>query len=181
MRTFSRADWDRAQEEWRDFSDEWKEVRHLAAMRGILFPPSGTKWDDWRDDHPTQRAMLIRAIRETPVLLRTAVGRSRSWSEVIDCVTGQRDEMRREGVEVEDREILRARAEQPTHRESTMALGGILERLAESVGTGMIGTGRGKTGVSNGGIQTGSGPSTVLIPGDLAQPEPRPLPPSEDV
>ena len=41
MRTFSRADWDRAQEEWRDFSDEWKEVRHRAAMRGILFPPSG--------------------------------------------------------------------------------------------------------------------------------------------
>ena len=85
-------------------------------------------------------------------------------------------------VQDEDRELLRRRLEEePTHVEAAMALGEIVQRIAESVGTGIVEVGRGKTGVSNEGIQTGSGPSTVLIPGDLAQPEPRPLPPSEDV
>lgn len=173
MRSYSKADWDRAQDEWRDFSDEWREVRHQAAMRGILFPPSGTKWDDWRDASPTQRAMLIRAIRETPVLLRAAVARSRSWSEVIDYLIGRRDEMRREVEEVEDREVLRARAAQPSHPEATMALGQIVQRIAESVGAGMIPSGRGD-GEPNTDARYDAASGTVLIPGDPPLSSPRP-------
>ena len=94
--------------------------------------------------------MLIRAIRETPGILLQAIERSRSWGEVLGHLLGARDEMRVR-VQEEDREILRRRLEDPTHVESAVALGGILERLAESVGTGMIGTGRGKTGVLTGG------------------------------
>lgn len=97
MRTFSRDHWESAQDAWRDgeFSAEWKPYRHEAAMRGILYPPEGTKWDSW-DEDPSQRAMLIRAIRETPAMLHEAIARSRSWSDVIDYILRRRDEWRAE-------------------------------------------------------------------------------------
>lgn len=95
-RTYSRADWNAAQDAWADFSSEWRDVRHQAGMRGILFPPSGTRWDSWDDDAPSQRAILIRAIRETPALLAKCVGRSRSWSEVIAQLVAGRDDIRYE-------------------------------------------------------------------------------------
>jgi hypothetical protein len=85
----SRAAWDAG-----DFSDEWKPWRHLAAMEsGVIFPPDGTKWDSWGDDAPSQRAMLIRAIRETPEALRTAIltARRPTWEAVIEGLLGIRD------------------------------------------------------------------------------------------
>lgn len=93
-RTYSRADYQRAMTLWGDFSPEWDEARRLAAERGILFPPSGTKWDSWEDDSPSQRAMLIRAIRETPTLLAACIRSSRTWSEVIEHLISERDDLR---------------------------------------------------------------------------------------
>lgn len=80
----SRAAWDAG-----DFSPEWKPWRHMAAMQaGIIMPPDGTRWDQWNDESPSQRAMLIKAVRETPELLRTAIRNARrpSWAAVLEGV-----------------------------------------------------------------------------------------------
>ena len=129
-RSFSRDSWNEAQAMWRagDFSHEWRPFRHQAAMRGMLYPPEGTKWDSWEDDEPSQRAMLIRAIRETPSLLSEAIARSRTWGDVIAYILRRRDDWRAEIAEHariidEDR---------PTHRQAVMSIAQILTRIEES-------------------------------------------------
>jgi hypothetical protein len=91
MKTYGRDAYLEADRLWRDFSDEWDPWRLLAAERGMLYPPSGTALDQWDDDEPSQRAMLIRAIRESPTLLGMAIGSSSSWGEVVAYVNGWRD------------------------------------------------------------------------------------------
>lgn len=130
--TFSRDAWNEAQALWKagEFSDEWKTVRHQAAFRGMIYPPTGTKWDSWEDDEPSQRAMLIRAIRETPELLSRCIGRSRSWSQVIERLMAERDELREERWR-QTRQVDRDRDE-ATPRQATTTILGILERIWES-------------------------------------------------
>jgi hypothetical protein len=134
-RSFSRDDWEASLAEWDagEFSDEWKPYRHQAAMRGIIFPPDGTRWDSWDDESPSQRAMLIRAIRDTPELLRAAIDRpsSRSWSDVITYILARRDEWRAE-IELADRDATRRKAEWPDEREAAKALKAIMNRIADS-------------------------------------------------
>lgn len=94
----SRAAWDAAG----PWSSEWKDVRHLAAISaGIIFPPDGTRWDSWGDGHPSQRAILVRAIRETPDALNVAIRAARkpTWTAVIDLLLATRDRMA-EGIEM---------------------------------------------------------------------------------
>lgn len=97
VRTFSREDVQAANAAWVEggFDPRWQAFRELASGRGILYPPSGTKWDRWEDDAPSQRAILWRAIDETPELLRRCILRSRSWQEVVAHLTGERDAWRR--------------------------------------------------------------------------------------
>ena len=97
-RTFTRSDLDAANRAWDEgeFSSEWRDIRHKAAMGGLIYPPSGTRWDSWEDDSPSQRAMLIRAIRETPRLLERCIVGAPSWSVVIERLTRSRDEWRAE-------------------------------------------------------------------------------------
>lgn len=132
MRTFNRADWEASLAEWDagQFSDEWRNVRHLAAMQGMIYPPTGTKWDSWEDDEPSQRAMLIRAIRETPRLLEECIGRSRSWTEVIAKLVAARDELRDGGW----RQTRQTERDDETidHRESTQIVAAILTRIQDS-------------------------------------------------
>ena len=95
-RTFSREQWEAAQAAWTagGFGDEWREWRHLAAMTaGIVAPPTGDRWDSWGDDVPSERALIVRAIRETPEALRAAIGAPgvRSWSSVIAILIRGRD------------------------------------------------------------------------------------------
>ena len=142
MKTYSRDDWHAAQEAWLDFSPEWREYRHQAAMRGILFPPSGSRFDSWDDDQPSQRAILIRAIRETPTLVAASIARSRSWSEVIGKVIAKRDDWREELTEREWQQRRRELEERPTNREAAMSVGSILERIAASRGVDGPGNGR---------------------------------------
>lgn len=80
VRTFSREDVQAANAAWVEggFDPRWQAFRELASGRGILYPPSGTKRDSWEDDAPSQRAILWRAIDETPELLRRCILRSRS-------------------------------------------------------------------------------------------------------
>lgn len=130
-RTFSKADWEAAQAQWRsgDFSPEWRNFRHQAAMRGMIYPPEGSKWDSWEDDEPSQRALLIRAVRDTPSLLSEAIGRSRTWGEVIAYVLRRRD-MWREELDEKER---RARLNRPVHREAMQSLASILQRIEDSL------------------------------------------------
>jgi hypothetical protein len=129
-RTYSKAAWDEAQDLWRDgdFSREWRDYRHQAAMRGMIYPPDGTKWDSWDDDEPSQRAMLIRAIRETPKLTAEAISRSSSWSGVIEYILRRRDEWR-EDLNARERRVER----DPTAgRQAMLRLSDIIQRIADS-------------------------------------------------
>lgn len=97
-RTVTKERWDAAQAAWAagGFSPEWKPWRHLAAMRaGIVEPPAGDAYDLWTDDSPSPRAILIRAIRETPNALRVAIERAPrpTWEAVIEDLLRFRDRM----------------------------------------------------------------------------------------
>ena len=130
MRTYTRAAWDEAQELWRtgDFSDEWKPWRHEAAMAGIVYPPEGTKWDSWEDDPPSDRAMLVRAIRETPALLHRCIPGARSWAEVAVRLIRARDEWRADLV-IRERWDDR---EDAGHIESAASLANVIRRIEDS-------------------------------------------------
>lgn len=132
MRTFTRAELDAANAAWADgdFSTEWRKVRHKAAMGGLIYPPNGTQWDSWEDDSPSQRAMLIRAIRETPRLLDHCLVGAKSWSQVIQRLTGARDEWRSD-LDEKDRDE-HYRRDVTDHRESVMTLAAILNRIEDS-------------------------------------------------
>jgi hypothetical protein len=102
---------------------------------GIIYPPTGLATDSWEDDEPSQRAILIRAIRETPKLLdRSMRPDCRSWGDVIAYLLRGRDDLRAR-LEDEDRDARRDRLdEQPTHAEAAMVLGAIMRRIRDSVG-----------------------------------------------
>lgn len=88
-----------AREAWADFGDEWQPWRRLAANGpGIVYPPHGTRWDSWDSIHPTQRALLVRAIRETPDLLAWAIrgAKEPTWQAVISRLLAGRDEHRQQ-------------------------------------------------------------------------------------
>ena len=82
------AAWDRGR-----FGPEWSDVRGMAARAGIIFPPDGDPDDSWAAEHPSQRAILVRAIRETPRLLRRAIEKpgARSWGDVVGRLLLTRD------------------------------------------------------------------------------------------
>ena len=135
-RTFSREQWESAQLAWQvgEFSSEWSTWRHLAAMEaGIIAPPNGTRWDSWGDDQPSERALLIRAIRETPEALRLAIMSPgvHAWSNVIAILTRGRDEQRHD-VERSERDDERRRTEEGTPRQATYALRSILDIVGQS-------------------------------------------------
>ena len=129
-RTFRRDHWEAAQVAWKEgrFSDEWKPWRHEAAMRGIIYPPEGSRWDSWDDDDPSERAMLIRAIRETPNLLSRAIAARHSWAGVIAYVIRERDDW---DAELARSERATESGERDPH-EATVALKRIIERIAAS-------------------------------------------------
>lgn len=133
MRTFSREAWTEAQELWRTgaFSDEWRPFRHQAAMRGMLYPPDGTRWDSSDDEQPSQRAIIVRAIRDTPGLLSKAIDTSRSWGEVVGKLIAGVNGMREDADERESW-ARRKRRELPEHIESAMSIKAILQRLGDS-------------------------------------------------
>jgi hypothetical protein len=96
---------------------------------GVIFPPSGDRFDSWEDDNPSQRAILIRAIRETPELLGRCFRGSRSWSDVIAKLTRARDDWRAEQRELE---FCQPAVNAPSDREAVVALRRILERIGDS-------------------------------------------------
>lgn len=126
VRTFGRTDWRAADAAWAEgeFDPAWSRFRELAQRRGFIYPPSGSRHDTW-DENPSQRAILWRAIEETPDLLARCIVRADSWHAVVDLLTRARDEWRRTlaEVDVEDNPA-------PSPREAAEALRSILGRLS---------------------------------------------------
>lgn len=135
MRTFTRSELDAARDAWDegDFSDEWRDIRHYAVMGGLIYPPSGTKWDSWGDDEPSQRAILIRAIRETPTTLRRCIRGATSWGMVIDRLLHTLNDEWAEEIAAKERQAARRKAEDsPTYRETVQSIGAIMRRIGDS-------------------------------------------------
>lgn len=130
MRTYSRETFLAAKAAWDDgdFGWQWQPIRRIAAERGFLYPPSGSKHDDREVESPSQRAIVWRALEDNPSQLAKIVGRSRSWSDVVDQVIGLEATLRVDLTE-RDRDIAWEKASDPDHRESVMSLAAILERI----------------------------------------------------
>lgn len=131
VRTFSRAAWQEAQAAWDagEFSDEWPPFRELAARHGMLYPPAGTRWDSWEDDQPSQRAILVRAIRDTPTVLRACIERSSSWSQVIEMLIAAIGDERQRATTRDD-EIAARRRERPGRIAAMESYAEIARRMA---------------------------------------------------
>ena len=124
MITYSKDAWTRSSEAWRDYGPEWAELRQMAAAKGILFPPKGTRHDDRDDPSPSQRSIVYRALEDNPTELKRILRSSTSWSQVIERIFGMEARLRSEaGLEVED---IRT-----TRDEALMSLGQIFKRLEE--------------------------------------------------
>lgn len=134
-RTYTRAELDAARRAWDDgrFSDEWKPFRALAGQAGFIAAPVGSRTDQWDDDEPSERALLIRAIRETPALLAATIPTCRSWAQVIYRLIRAR-EQRREALDLELRDDDWRRRVEPGASEATQTVGAILRRIGDSVG-----------------------------------------------
>jgi len=130
MRTFSREHWQASLKAWEDgdFSDEWKPYRHAAAMRGMIYPPDGTKWDGWDEDEPSQRALLIRAIRECPRTLMAAIESSSTWSEVVGAVIRER-QWAEDMALLRESDRRRAKQEYPDAAEARVAWASLRELM----------------------------------------------------
>ncbi len=123
MVTYSAEDYRAARQAWLDgeFGEAWDPFRAAAAERGFVYPPTGSRWDSWEDDRPSQRAVLWRAVEETPQLLLECIGRSRSWSEVIRILLARRDAWR-EVTARRDEEEARRRERGPSPDEAAALL-----------------------------------------------------------
>jgi hypothetical protein len=132
QRTYDRETYQRAMAAWEAgrFGPEWADWRGLAGKAGIIFPPDGTAHDSWSDPRPSQRAMVIRAIRETPRLLRWALTRPgvQSWGDVIEKLLEGRDFM---GIEGDRRE---AEWDAVKRTPAPVRIGDIVATISDSLG-----------------------------------------------
>lgn len=131
--TFSRETFLKAKAAWAEgeYGAAWEFYRHAAADRGFIFPPSGTKWDSWEDDEPSQRAIVYRAIEETPQLLQDAIRHSRSWSQVVGKLTQARDSMR-DDADLRGLQDEWDRQDEPSARQALNSLATIIDRIRDS-------------------------------------------------
>jgi hypothetical protein len=128
---YTQETWLASDAQWRAgrFGPEWSDWRGMAAKAGIIFPPSGSPDDPWSADSPSQRAILIRAIRETPRLLKRAIPGASSWSDVIGRLLTYRDLMALDADQREtDWTLTKARRGDMTPLAET--LGAVVDSLA---------------------------------------------------
>lgn len=135
MRTFDRATYVKATADWDagKFGWQWQHIRRIAAERGFLYPPTGTRHDDRESPEPSQRAVIWRALEERPVDLERIVRRSRSWSEVVDGIFGMESRLRSEVGEAE-RDAQWEQEHDPTRDQPMSTVAGMFDRVAASLG-----------------------------------------------
>lgn len=133
-RTYRREDLEASRLAWSDLrlDSSWDSVRRLAGERGMIFPPTGTRWDDWTDPMPTQFAIIARAHRDTPTTLLSTISVCRSWSQVVAKVIHDRDQ-RAEDADLEEREVAWEKASEITDRQAIERFGAIVARVRDSI------------------------------------------------
>jgi hypothetical protein len=95
VKTYAHAEYLRADLAWQEFGGEWSGIRARAAEAGMLYPPSGSPDDDRDALSPSQRAIVYRAMTDTPRALVAIIGRSHSWREVVAAVIAHEAQLRR--------------------------------------------------------------------------------------
>lgn len=135
MRTFSRSTFEEARRLWDEgeFGPRWARIRHIAAERGFVYPPSGSVHDDRDADEPSQRAIVWRCLQDNPKGLEIIVRRSSSWSQVVDGIIGLEGRLA-DAATLAEEDAIYGRREWPSHRESVMSIGAVIRRIADSVG-----------------------------------------------
>jgi hypothetical protein len=134
QRTYSAKDWEAAEEAWRAGTfhhDTWGWLRKAGRERGLLYPPAGAP-----NEEGTQRAVLLAAMDEDPDLLRFAVGHGSvtSWANVISIYVDER-RLARQAAEQAERQYLAEKRSYGSQQDAARSLAGILQVLADSVGT----------------------------------------------
>lgn len=130
MKTYDRDTYRRIQEAWRSFGPKWQPVRLLVAELGYPFPPAGEATDD-REDNPSQRAIVWRALDFRPAETLAIIRRCRSWSAVIAAIVASEDNLHVDAA-LNEREAAWDRRDDPNPIEATMTVRGILERIGQS-------------------------------------------------
>lgn len=135
VRTYDRATFEAARAAWYDADLRgWDTIRAAGAERGMLYPPTGSKWDSWDDRDPSQVAVIEQLRQENPDELLRIVRASRSWSQVVERVIALRDH-NRELVRIRlDDDEWEAAQERRRRYGDPQSLGAILRRLGDSVG-----------------------------------------------
>ena len=121
----SRRRWDEG-----EFGPEWAPYRTQAAGRGFIFPPGGSRHDSVEDQPPSQRAIIHRAIEDTPRLLRDSIGRSQSWGEVVAQLLAELDR-RREAAGIAERKADLERESDRGRLKAPERLSSIMARLGQ--------------------------------------------------
>lgn len=104
QRAYRREDLEAAADAWADFTDPvWRHVRQLAADRGMLYPPAGTRWDEREDPKPSQRAIVYAALEDRPRATARIVARSRTWAEVVRRILADETARKARGERLEER------------------------------------------------------------------------------
>lgn len=129
-RTYRREDVVESRRRWAEgeFDAAWQPYRTLAAGRGFIHPPAGSRHDSIDDEPPSQRAIVWRAIEDTPTLLRDAIRRSRNWGEVVRLLIAELDR-RREDAGLAERDAAWEREQLPTRRQAAEHIASIFGRL----------------------------------------------------
>lgn len=133
-RTVTREQLDAARAAWDagDFSPEWQPWRELAATSaGIIDPPDSSGSDQWGDADASDRVLLVRAIRENPNALRSALtsGEVHSWRQVVRLVVRELDRRAGEAEERAHRERM-ARGAEPSRAEAAAILAALEAMVA---------------------------------------------------
>jgi hypothetical protein len=135
MRTFDRVTFLAARRAWDEgeFGWQWQHIRRIAADRGFIFPPEGTRHDNRDAASPSQRSIVWSAIEENPTELERIVRRSDSWNQVVDGIFGMERRLA-DDASFSESSAKWEREQLPTGREATSSIGSILKRIADSAG-----------------------------------------------
>lgn len=135
MRTYLPETFRAAKAQWDagHFGSAWNRIRSIAATKGYIYPPTGSEHDDRDAAEPSQRAIVWRALQDNPRELERIVGRSSSWSQVVDGIFGLEARLAA-GATERERDDGWNRKDEPNARQAAQSLGGIVERVAESLG-----------------------------------------------
>ncbi len=122
--TYSKPQMVAAKRAWSSYPPlTWNPWHELAKKAGIVFPPSGSLGDSCDVPQPSQRAIIVRAMRDTPLLLRWAIlGAEPSWCSIVGRVFSGLDEMREQADVLDAADERRHFEEQPSHDEARKAL-----------------------------------------------------------